>query len=302
MAALAFLRGAKVPFDAATAVDFVSIPHFLKAMPAEDGGARLLYIEASNEARDYQGEIVLAKALAESADYYRQFGNLDLDHITQIGPKVGIKDYALFEIGRPVDVRVKGDRTFVKAQLYRGEGQTAERANQVWDSLTKISPPARWYPSVGGQIIEKGAELDPKTRTVATVIKKVRWTNLALSKTPVNLAVPEVGTVPMAVFSKSLGMVPKSEGLSIGTLTTDSAAMTGGQALTGQSLDRKVQSYWDFRDRMARELRRKQVHPVLTAMVEHAAEQFGLTKADAAGWTERFLADLDAGLNRKRGK
>lgn len=302
MAALAFLRGAEVPFDAATAVDFVSIPYFLKAMPAEDGGARLLYIEASNEARDYQGEIVLAKALAESADYYRQFGNLDLDHITQIGPKVGIKDYALFEIGRPVDVRMKGDRTFVKAQLYRGEGQAAERANQVWDSLTKINPPARWYPSVGGQIIEKGAELDPKTRTVATVIKKVRWTNLALSKTPVNLAVPEVGTVPMAVFSKSLGLVLKSEGLSIGTPTTDSAAMTGGQALTGQSLDRKVQSYWDFRDRMARDLRRKQVHPVLTAMVEHAAEQFGLTKADAAGWTERFLADLDAGLNRKRGK
>lgn len=298
-----------MPLDFATPADdgpsFLTITDCLKAMPAMEGGQRFIFMEASNQARDYQGEIVLAKALEESAAYYRQFGNLDLDHITQIGPRVGIKDYALFEIGRPAEVAVRDGRTFVKGIVYSGDGQTAERANQFWESITRLNPPQQWFPSVGGQVIEKGVELDPATRTTAAVIRKVRWTNIGFSKTPVNLTVPSVATVPLPIFAKSWtasGLVLKSEGLSIGTPTTDSAAMTGGQALTGQSLDRKVQSYWDFRDRMARDLRRKQVHPVLTEMVEHAAQQFGLSKADCADWTERFLADLGAGLHRKRGK
>lgn len=296
-----------MPLDFAAPADgpsFLTITDCLKAMPAMEGGARHIYMEASNQARDYQGEIVLAKALAESAAYYRQFGNLDLDHITQIGPRVGIPDYALFEIGRPAEVTVQGDRTYVKGVIYQGEGPVAERANQFWDSITRLNPPQQWFPSVGGQVIEKATELDPATRTTAAVIRKVRWTNIGFSKTPVNLTVPSVATVPLPVFAKSwtaAGLVLKAEGLSIGTPTTDSAAMTGGQALTRQSLDRKVHSYWDFRDRMARELRRKQVHPVLTTMVEHAAAQFGLSKAEAAEWTERFLSDLDTGLNRKRG-
>jgi hypothetical protein len=297
-----------VPLDFAAPTDdgpsFLTITDCLKAMPAMEGGARFIYMEASNQARDYQGEIVLAKALAESADYYRRFGNLDLDHITQIGPRVGIPDYALFEIGRPVEVVAQGDRTFVKGAIYAGDGQVAERANQFWESITRLNPPQQWFPSVGGQVIEKGTELDPTTRTTAAVIRKVRWTNIGFSKTPVNLTVPSVATVPLPIFAKSWtaahGLVLKSEGLSIGTPTTDSAAMVGGQALTGQSLDRKVQSYWDFRDRMARDVRRKQVHPVLTEMVRHAADRFGLSQAESAEWTERFLADLSAGATRKR--
>ena len=50
--------------DAAAAQDWLSIPDMLKATPAEESGKRYLYLEASNEARDYQGEVVLAKALA----------------------------------------------------------------------------------------------------------------------------------------------------------------------------------------------------------------------------------------------
>ena len=79
-------RDRTVPLDFAASASegpsFLTITDCLKAMPAMEGGRRFIFMEASNQARDYQGEIVLAKALAESADYYRQFGNLDLDHIT----------------------------------------------------------------------------------------------------------------------------------------------------------------------------------------------------------------------------
>lgn len=291
-----------MPFDAAT-VEFLSFPDLLKATPSEEAGERFVYLEASNEARDYQGEVVLAKALAESADYYLRFGNLDLDHITQIGPKAGIGDYAKYEIGRPVDVRVHDGRTFVKGQLYRGDGPMAERANEVWDSLTNLSPPARWYPSVGGAVLEKAQDFDPQTRSARTVIRKVRWTNIGLSKTPVNLAVPSVSTVPIGVLAKCWGPagLDLSKALEAG-YGTDSATLTGGAALRKQSLDRRLHSYWDIRDRLAGDLRKSRVRPDPAAMADHLAGRFGLSKADAAEMVERFLADLKAGLSSPKQK
>jgi len=126
---------------------------FLKAVPAEEAGERFLYMEASNEDPDHQHEVVLQKALEDSASYFLRHGNIDLSHYTLLGPKAGIANHYEYEIGKPVDVRVQGDRTFVKAQLYKGDSAMARNANMVWDSLTKQSPPARWYPSVGGAVL-----------------------------------------------------------------------------------------------------------------------------------------------------
>ena len=169
--------------------DYLILTDMFKATPSEEGGERFVYLEASNEAMDQQSEIVLAKALEESADYYLKYGNLDLDHFTQLGPKAGIRDYHLYEIGRPVDVRVGKRDAFVKAQLFAGESEVARCANQVWESLTAISPPQRWYPSVGGAVLERAQVIGPGGDS-HTVVKKVRWTNIGLSKTPVNPAVP----------------------------------------------------------------------------------------------------------------
>jgi hypothetical protein len=186
-------------------MEFIAFPSLLKATPSEEGGERFIYFEASNEALDQQGEVVLAKALEASADYYRQYGNVDLEHYTQIGARAGIANPHLYEIGRPVEVKIREPRTFVKAQIFRGEGEVAEKANHVWQSLTAISPPQRWYPSVGGAVLEKSQEVDGKTGDKRTVIRRVRWTNVGLSKTPVNQAVPTVSTVPVGTFSKALG-------------------------------------------------------------------------------------------------
>ena len=134
-------------FDAAQ-YEFLSFPGLLKARPATEGEDRFVYFEASNESRDLQGEVVMCKALADSADYYLKFGNVDVDHVTQIGAKAGIPGYSGFEIGAPRRSRSKATHVRQSADLH-GSGQMAKMANEVWESLTSVEP-AGALVSVGG--------------------------------------------------------------------------------------------------------------------------------------------------------
>ena len=263
---------------------------FLKATPAEEAGERFLFMEASNEDPDHQHEVVLQKALEDSASYFLRHGNIDLSHYTLLGPKAGIANHYEYEIGKPVDVRVQGDRTFVKAQLYKGDSAMARNANMVWDSLTKQSPPARWYPSVGGAVLAKSVRIDPDTKAKVGVVERVRWSNIALDRMPVNKTVPEISTLPVGTFAKSLGGFVIAKALDAGT-ATDVAALTGGGALGKQSLDRTIHSYWDFREVLSGALRRGRVQPKPAALQRYALS-LGLDPDAAAEFVERFFHDM----------
>lgn len=282
---------------------FFGVSDMLKATPREEGGVRFVYIEASNEAVDYQNEVVLSKALSDSADYYLRYGNLDLDHYTQIGAKQGIPNYELYEIGRPVDVRARDGKTFVKGQIYSGTGPAAERANGFWSSLVDLNPPARWYPSVGGKVITKSVAIDPATKAKRAVISAVRWTNIGFSKTPVNLSVGPVSTVPIGVLAKSMcaGGIDFAKALEAG-YGTDAAALSGGGALRTQSLQQGVLSYWDFRDSLAGLIRSGKVNGGRPSdLVKVAQEQLGVRSADqAARYVQRFLSDLEQHRSAKQ--
>lgn len=279
---------------------YLSISQMLKATPVTEGGDRFIYLEASNESLDQQGEVVLAKALADSKDYYLKFGNLDIDHYTQIGAKVGIPNYELFEIGRPVDVSVKDGSTFVKGQVYSGSGPAAEKANSFWSSLTELNPPARWYPSVGGAVMSKSVVIDPATKAKRAVINKVRWSNIGFSKTPVNANLATVSTVPFGALVKSWG----SDGLDFAKAIeagygTDSATLSGGGALRKQSLEQGLVSYWDFRDELAALIRSGAVNGSKPAdLVKVARQKFGMSSDIAAASVGRFLGDLETGLRK----
>lgn len=286
--------------------DFFSIPDLLKATPVEEGGERFIFFEASNEAMDQQGEVVLAKALEESREYFQRYGNIDLEHYTQIGAKAGIPDYHLYEIGLPVQAVVDGKRTFVKAHLYQGESQVARKANDVWDSLTRVSPPQRWFPSVGGQVLEKEQEVGNEGARV--IVKRVRWTNVGLSKTPVNQEVPTVATVPFGVLAKCMtagGLIDWGKAMAAG-YGTDMASLEGGGALRKQSLDRKVQrvlpaDYRDFRDRLADDIRGKRAKSTNgQGLIDFAARAYGLGHDRASQWVTRFLAETAARLTHSR--
>lgn len=57
-------------------------------------------------------------------------------------------------------------------------------------------------------------------------------------------------------------------------------------------LDDDSLAFYDFRDRLAGDLRRGLVRPDPAALVEHGAFCAGIERAQAADWTWRFLAAL----------
>lgn len=109
--------------------DHVSFDLFLKATPAEEGGDRIIYFEASNEGVDQQGERVLAKALAESAAIFKAHGNIDIDHLSLLrkGTQVGIES----EIGFPVDAVVNDKRNKSAQPTRRAPGRRI--ASTMWN-------------------------------------------------------------------------------------------------------------------------------------------------------------------------
>jgi hypothetical protein len=303
--------------DAASLPDYISISGLFKAMPQTEGTNRFVYFEASNEGLDQQNEIVSAKALSESKDYYLRYGNVDIDHLTLTGRPnpakgyPGIADYMSYEIGVPIEVKQSGKTTFVKSQIKSGDGPAADRANQFWNSLM-TNPPTRWYPSVGGAIDPEGRiiEMDPTTGAKKVIITKVRWTNIGVSLTPVNQHVPGCATVPIGAFAKCHahgGGLDLTKALTAG-YGTDSATLTGGAALRIQSLDGGVHStdvptpqYWTWRELVAGAIRDGKIRvPNAEGLMAHSATNYGMQLSDAAEYVERFLRDLKHGLTSKR--
>jgi hypothetical protein len=297
-------------FDHAHALEalpsHICFSDLLKATPAMEGGERVIYIEASSQARDLQGEVILQKALAEQKDYYLQFGNLDIDHYTQIGRpnaakgSAGIPDYLFYEIGRPTEVRFERGRTFVKGLIKAGSGPAAEKANLFWSSLTEVNPPERWYPSVGGAVMAKATALDEATGEQYPVITKVRWTNIGFSKTPVNPDLAEVSTVPIGALAKcwTAAGIDLRKSLAAG-YATDSAAMSGGDALRAGNGSRAkpdlipVTDYFrDFRDQFAHMVHTGQAGRNVADYVRTAGQRFQLSPSDASRYVEMFLDDV----------
>ena len=295
-------------YDLAACPDFLSIGSMLKAHPSEEAGKRIVYFEASNEGLDAQGEVVAAKALSESADYYLRYGNVDLDHYSRIGARLGIPDYSLYEVGQPREVKQRGNATFVKSEIFTGSGKAADKANMLWASLTEVHPPQRWYPSVGGAVLAKAIEIDPETKEPKTIITKVRWSNIGLSHQPVNQHVGVCATMPIGVFAKCM----TATGLDINKALeagygTDSATLTGGGSLRKQSLAGAKGhtgpiSYWSMRDDLAKAMSTRALgsNPTSADLVAHAVKTFGISQDEAAEHVGRFMSDLRDGMNQRK--
>ena len=284
-----------------------SIDMLLKATPAQEGDRRFIYLEASREARDLQNDVVLAKALEDSTAHFLDYGNIDIDHksMEPVAKMHGIADPHMWEVGSPVEVRVSGGSTFVKAELLSGDTPLAERANMVWDSMTKLHPPRKWYPSVGGKILHKSMRIDEATGDKYGVVSSVRWTNIALSQHPVNQHVAGIKTIPFDVLAKSMsanghsGLVKALEA----SYATDAAGKSGGAAFGMQSLDTGAQgaprSYFQFRKRLQQDLISglcARGNP--EGLVAYGASNFSLSHDEAAEWVERFLRELHANRSK----
>lgn len=280
--------------------DIIRMDMMLKAHAKAEGGRRYIFLEASNEGLDQTNEKIMAKALADSTEFFLKFGNIDIDHFTVIGQKLGmtLKEAKSYEIGRPVDVKIDGNTTFVKAQLYEGEGPMAENANMVWESMTQLNPPQRWYPSVGGAVLAKSVQVDPESQQKVTMVDKVRWSNIALSQTPVNQHLSTASLSPIGTLTKSMGGIVLSKALEA-SYCTDRAMLTGGGAFGVQSLDvgsNQPYSYYEFRDQLSVALISGAVSAdYLTSedgLAQYCAANFSMSPSEASAWVHRFLSDI----------
>lgn len=245
----------------------------MKARPSTEGDERFIYFEPSNENWDLQGERVLQSGLAKSAAHYEKFGNVDIGHFTlpgmgEVAKSHGYDDPKLAEIGHPVMVKVEPS-IVVKAVLYRGDTALAKAANEVWASMTEVSPSKRWYPSVGGMPGPKMCDGEGCTITAP------RWTNTGIWHEPVNTTVKSVSTMPFEVFVKAL----------VSGYGTDAAKYEQGRALQMETYKRAVKNMLSVKCEHFKSGMMK------SDLECHFEECEGMEKSHAVMAADKFLAD-----------
>lgn len=184
----------------------IGLPVVIKAK--EQDGKRLVEVEASNEAVDSEGDVILQQALLGSAKSFIRSGHLDIDHLSEIGERLGIARPTDYIVGQPVEVKDLGaGRTAVVGHL-----NNSAKANELWDSL-HLDPPIRWQASIYGfppadavvdARVAKTSEVKGATRFL---VKALDWRSLAFTRNPVNTSIKGAARI---VTAKSFVAIMKS--------------------------------------------------------------------------------------------
>lgn len=201
-----------------------------KSIETDSNGNYIIYAEASNENLDFDGQVVLQRALMDSKDYFLKNGVISWDHL-----HLRNNDPA-YIIGQPIGVEKRGSKTFVKAVLYKGNKIAEDVVLKLANGATIIKT------SVGGKRPVVVTDFDTKIKKPVEKVASVLWDELAITYKPVNQTLSPVA-LTSAAFVKSLSM----------GYCTDSAAATGGAALGVQDLE-------------GAEKHKKAIHAVVTAI------------------------------------
>ena len=187
----------------------VQLPVIIKARA--EGDRRIVEVEASNQVCDSEGDVILQQALLGSADSFVKSGHLDIDHLSEIGERLGISRPSDYIVGVPTEVvDIGGGRTGVKGELHKAG---RPKADELWDSL-KADPPVRWQASiygfpVPGQVVDarvaKSQDLMGATRFL---VKALDWRSLAFTRNPVNTAIKGSARI---VTAKAMLAIMKSK-------------------------------------------------------------------------------------------
>ena len=195
----------------------VSFPAIIKARQDSDG-RRIIECEASVEKADLEGDIIEQKALLDSADSFIKTGHIDIDHLSEIGSRLGIPNPESYIIGRPTEVKDLGSkRTGVVAEIMRSNDGSIDIIKNRYDSFWKTlqnEPPVAWrasvfgYPADDGVIDCRGTTCD--SGATRFHVKALDWKSLAMTRNPICDSIK--GTVKivtaksfMASFYKDMG-------------------------------------------------------------------------------------------------
>lgn len=188
----------------------IQIPAVVKARPDGVSGRRIVEVEASNEVVDSEGDVILQNALLNSANSFLKGGHLDIDHISEIGDRLGIANPTSYIVGNPLEVKnLGGGRTAVIGEL---DKSGRPKATELWESL-KADPPVRWQASIygfplPGEIIDCRVQKAENTYGATRfLVQGIDWRSLAFTRNPINTALKSTAHI---VSAKSLLAVMKA--------------------------------------------------------------------------------------------
>lgn len=174
----------------------IGLSAIIKAVHSSDG-RRLCEVECSNESVDLEGDVILQRALLGSAASFVKHGHIDIDHLSEIGARLGIPNPESFIIGRPIEVKDLGKgRTGVVSEIMQtadGKVDVAKnRFDGFWQSL-QSKPPVMWRASVYG-FPHEDAVTDCRTEKCEVpasryLVKGMDWRSLAMTRKPINDAI-----------------------------------------------------------------------------------------------------------------
>lgn len=165
----------------------IQFPGIIKART--EGDRRLVEIPCSNEAVDSEGDVIMQAALLDSGPSFLRRGHLDIDHISELGERLGIRNSSDYIIGNPLEVKDLGKgETSVLGELQRDR----PKADEVWRGLT-ATPSVRWQASIygfplPGSVIDARVAKGGESMMGATrfLVKALDWRSLALTRNPIN--------------------------------------------------------------------------------------------------------------------
>ena len=189
----------------------ISIPTIVKSSIID--GERIIEVQASSEDVDSEGDVILQKALLDSAQYFISTGHIDIDHISELGHRYGIKNPDSYIIGKPLEVIDKGKgHTYVKGKLFKNANNEFNPKiysyDNVWASLN-TDPPTKWSASIFGYpksdaFVNCSEDVCKDTNATRYLVSGLEWHSLALTKNPVNNKLTGFATITKAnMFMKS---------------------------------------------------------------------------------------------------
>ncbi len=180
-----------LPLLKAIAIDFDVV---IKA--SNQNNKRIIELEASNEHRDLEGDVIVQQALMYSKDSFLRSGHLDLEHYSEIGDRLDppIPNPASYIIGKPLQVLDLGDgRTGVVGEIAQSRDGSFQperfQYDAIWDALNR-NPPVPYRASIYGYPVPE-AVTDCSQETCSHgatryLVKKLDWRSLALCRNPMN--------------------------------------------------------------------------------------------------------------------
>jgi hypothetical protein len=183
----------------------IDLPVLIKART--DGDRRLVEVEASNEEKDSEKDIIKQAALLDDAASFVSTGHLDIDHYSEIGERLGITNPTDYIVGVPTEVKDLGKgRTGVLGELHKAGRR---KADELWSSLT-AQPPVRWRASIYG-FPKAGMVEDCRVSKgggdTRFIVKGIHWRSLAFTRNPVNDSISGAAHI---VTAKSMIAIMKS--------------------------------------------------------------------------------------------